>query len=127
MFDYTVATTKSFEQAVNDLEAALQQHKFGVMCLIDVQERLKEKGLQLDQQLKIFEVCNPPKAKQALETNPRVGYFLPCKIIVYVNEGQTYIGTVKPTAFMNVLEDPKLLELGEDVENTLIKIVDEAK
>lgn len=59
--------------------------------------------------------------------NPLVGYFLPCKVVVYQSEGKTHIGLPKPTALMDVLGDPALLEIAQGVEATLKKAVDEAK
>ena len=42
---YIVETPKSVEQAVADLQAAVQRHKFGVLHIHNLQETLKKKGV----------------------------------------------------------------------------------
>ena len=42
---YIVKTPKPVEQAVADLQAAVQRHKFGVLHIHNLQETLKNKGM----------------------------------------------------------------------------------
>lgn len=121
---YTVDTSKSFEQAISDLKKNLADIKFGVLWELDVPDKLKEKGAQFDTPFRILEVCNPHHAKQALETNIMVGYFLPCKIVVYRQGERTMIGTVKPSMMINMLDDQNLKEFAEQVESQLVKAID---
>lgn len=126
-FHYSVLTEKTVDEAVQSLEETLQANKFGVLWQLDLPAKLHEKGVELDMQYRVLEVCNPHDAKRVLTQNPLVGYFLPCKVVVYQLEGKTHIGLPKPTALMNVLEDPALLEIAKAVEATLKKAVDDAK
>lgn len=126
-FHYSVLTEKTVDEAVQSLEETLQANKFGVLWQLDLPAKLHEKGVELDMQYRVLEVCNPHEAKRVLTQNPLVGYFLPCKVVVYQLEGKTHIGLPKPTALMNVLEDPALLEIAKAVEATLKKAVDDAK
>lgn len=50
-----------------------------------------------------------------LTQNPMVGYFLPCKVVVYENEGKTVIGLPKPTVLMGVIGDESLMATAERV------------
>ena len=124
---YTVDTSKSFEQAISDLKQNLADIKFGVLWELDVPKKLTEKGAQFDIPFRILEVCNPHHAKQALETNIMVGYFLPCKIVVYRQGERTMIGTVKPSMMINMLDDQSLKEFAEQVESQLVKAIDATK
>lgn len=45
------------------------------------------------------------------------GYFLPCKIVVYEESGQTKIGLQKPTALISMLENEQLKEFAADIKN----------
>ncbi|GMA60343.1 DUF302 domain-containing protein [Alicyclobacillus fastidiosus] len=126
-FHYSVVTEKTVDEAVESLETALKENKFGVLWQLDLPAKLHEKGVELDMQYRVLEVCNPHEAKRVLTQNPLVGYFLPCKVVVYQSEGKTHIGLPKPTALMNVLGDPALLDIAQGVELTLKKAVDEAK
>lgn len=125
-YHYTRSTTKSVADAIAALEGALPAHKFGALWHLDMQAKLKEKGLELGPEFHIFEVCNPAKAKEALETNIQVGYFLPCKVVVYSLEGQTQIGLLRPNLLMTMLGEERLQQLATDVEAELKAVVDEA-
>lgn len=126
MYHHTVNTGKDFETAVADLEKSLSRRKFGVMWKLDVREKLAEKGVDFAGRLKILEVCNPHKAKAALESNIMTGYFLPCKIVVYVEDGQTRMGMVKPSAMIGMVGED-LGNLAAEVEEILVQALDEAR
>jgi len=126
MFDYTVTTGKGFDQAVEDLKKALAERNFSVLWELDVPSKLKEKGVEYAGPLRILEVCNPLRAKVALEANVRAGYFLPCKIVVYVEGGTTKIGMPRPTVLIGLLGDESLRKVAEEVEAELAAALDAA-
>ncbi len=126
-FDYTVVTQKPLEQAVEDVKNALKELKFGTLWELDVPAKLKEKGVKFAGEARILEVCNPHKAKEALEHNMNVIYFLPCKVVVFKDQGQTKLGMVKPTVFMEMLKSDELRVFAQEVEKTIRKALDEAK
>lgn len=126
-FHYSVVTEKTVDEAVQALEASLQANKFGVLWKLDLPAKLQEKGVDYTTPYRVLEVCNPHEAKKVLTQNPLVGYFLPCKIVVYEIEGKTHIGLPKPSVLMDVIGDPALAGIAEGVEASLIKAIDEAK
>jgi len=126
-FHYSVTTSKTVDEAVKALEESLQANKFGVLWQLDIPATLQKKGVDFTTPYRVLEVCNPHEAKKVLTQNPLVGYFLPCKIVVYEVDGQTHIGMPKPSILMNVINDPALAGIAEDVEASLIKAVDQAK
>jgi uncharacterized protein (DUF302 family) len=127
MFHYTVETKKSVDEAVKAVEESLKNHKFGVLWKLDLPAKLQEKGVEFSQPYRILEVCNPVEAKRVLTQNSLVGYFLPCKVVIYEEQGTTKIGLPKPTVLMGVVNDPALKEVAEHVEKVLIQAIDEAK
>ncbi|KKM10246.1 hypothetical protein SY88_14340 [Clostridiales bacterium PH28_bin88] len=127
MFDYTVTTDKDFSQAISDLKQALSDKKFGVLWELDVPGKLKEKGVDYQGEFRILEVCNPHRAKEALETEVRVGYFLPCKVVVYREDGLTKIGTVRPSILVGMLDKKQLQAFAAEVEKELVTAMDKAK
>ena len=125
-YHYTRSTGKSVPEAIAALEAALTNRKFSALWHLDMQSKLKEKGLELKPEFHVFEVCSAPRAKEALETNLQVGYFLPCKMVVYSDDGQTRIGLLRPHLLMDLLGEERLKALATDVETELRAAVDEA-
>ena len=127
MFDYTVTTDKEFNQTVEDLKKALTERKFGVLWELDIPSKLKEKGVEYAGPFRILEVCNPLRAKEALEANVRAGYFLPCKVVVYEEDGKTNIGMPRPTVLIGLLGDDRLRQLAEKIEADLSAALDAAQ
>lgn len=124
MFHYTVETKKSPEQVIADLQESLKEEKFSVLWQLNMKEKLQDKGVEFDQTYHILEVCNPVEAKRVLSENALVGYFLPCKIAVYEENGTTKIGMPKPTALIGLVENEQLMALAQDIENRLITCID---
>jgi len=127
MFDYTVATDKNIEEAIQSLEESLKEEKFGVLWKFDIKEKLQEKGLEFNKKFQVLEVCNPHEAQRVLNENEMAGYFLPCKIVVYEDTGQTKIGIPKPTALISLLNDEKMKQFAKDIEDRLITCIDKSK
>lgn len=124
---YKLKIDKSFEKAVEALKKSLSNHRFGVLWELNFKDKLKEKGLDFDRNFKILEVCNPSQAKQVLEKHIEVGYFLPCKIVVYEDNGSVYIGMLKPTALIGMISDNELSNIAAEVEYELKAAIDDTK
>lgn len=127
MFHYTVETIKSIEEAIKDLEENLKAEKFGVLWEFDIKETLHNKGFEFDRGFMVLEVCNPKEAQEVLTRNKMVGYFLPCKIVVYEDDGKTKIGLPKPSALIQMVEDDELKEFATNIEDRLIACIDKSK
>lgn len=128
MFHYTVETPKSIDKAIQSLEENLKKEKFGVQWQFNVKETLENKGFDLEKPFTVLEVCNPKEAQNVLSANQLIGYFLPCKIVVYEdNEGKTKIGMPKPSSLIQMVEDESLQEVAKDIEDRLIACIDMSK
>ena len=127
MFDYTVITDKTIDDAIHNLEERLKQEKFGVLWMFDIKDKLQEKGLEFAKEFKVLEVCNPVEAQRVLTENEMAGYFLPCKIVVYEYNGKTKIGMPRPTSLIGLLNDEKMKTLASDIENRLIHVINQCR
>lgn len=128
MFHYTVETELSVDEALQALEGSFNKRELGVLWQLNIPMKLLEKGINLDQQFRVLEVCNPDVAKKVLNHNQLGGYFLPCRVVVYKSKdsGKTVIGLVKPTELMKLTGDDILQNLVHEVEQLLITAIDEA-
>lgn len=125
--NYQVTTDKSFTEAIESLKISLSNHNFGVLNELNFQDTLKAKGVDFDQEFHLLEVCNPHKAKEVLNQELEMGFFLPCKVAVYKKSGQTYIGMPLPTKLMGMVGNVALLEVAQEVEDVLVASIEEAK
>lgn len=125
-FHYTVETDKSIDETVKALETTLKEEQFGVLWDFDLTAKLQEKGMDFDSPYRVLEVCNPKEADRVLKEDKVIGYFLPCKIVVYEDAGKTKIGLPKPTTLIDLANSEKLTEIATDVENRLMRCIDQA-
>jgi uncharacterized protein (DUF302 family) len=123
MFHYTVTAEKDLEAAIKALEESLKTEKFGVLWDFDINEKLEGKGLNLSDNFRVLEVCNPEEAHKVLSINPLVSYFLPCKIVVYKEGESVKIGMPLPTSLISMVEDDQLKEIAQSIESRLIQCI----
>jgi len=125
MTDATYGITKSlgkvdFEAALGRVTEALKGAGFGVLTEIDVKATMKKKLGAEFRNYRILGACNPPLAKQALDTEPLIGLLLPCNVVVMEEEdGTVTASAVKPTEMFKVVDRPEMAGLAEQVGNTL--------
>ncbi|WFA08221.1 DUF302 domain-containing protein [Tissierella sp. Yu-01] len=123
---YEKSTTKLFDEAIESIKKELQERKFGVLWELNFKEKLAEHGIEFKNNFKILEVCNPQKANEVLSKHIEVGYLLPCKMVVYENEGKVFIGTAKPEKLMGMMGYADLSNIASEVEWILIEAIDAA-
>ena len=125
---YMVDTGKSFDEASRALELAVKRHGFGVLHVHDLAATLRSKGVEFDEQCKVFEVCNPAQAAKVLSIDMRLNMALPCRISVFTQNGKTRIGLIRPVEMLSALSrDATLVQVAREVEEKTIQMVDEAR
>ncbi|MGF7060679.1 DUF302 domain-containing protein [Brassicibacter mesophilus] len=123
---YEKTTSKTFEEAVSSIAKSLEEQKFGVLWKLNFKDKLHEKGVEFDKNFTILEVCNPHKAKEVLTKHIDVGYFLPCKIVVYEDSGSVKIGMMSPKTLIGLLGYDDLQDVSKDVEEIMITAINNA-
>lgn len=114
----------SFNAAVERVTEELKKEGFGVLTDIDVKETLKKK-LNVDfRKYRILGACNPPFAYQALLAEGKIGILLPCNVIVQETGRGVEVAAVDPTSSMQVVGNPKLEGVAEQVRAKLRAVID---
>lgn len=113
-----------FKDAIEKVTEALKSEGFGILTEIDVKETLKKK-LDVDfRPYKILGACNPSFAHKALEAEDKIGTMLPCNVIVQESENGIEIAAVDPVASMQVIDNPKLKEIANEIRQQLHRVID---
>lgn len=123
---FEMESHKSARQIDAAIREAAARHKFGVLSVIDLKQKMQEKGVDFNGDCSVYEICNPHQAKRALEANGAVSTALPCRISVYGTPGAYTIATMLPTAMMHLFHTPGVDDVAREVENDVIEIVKEA-
>ena len=123
---YARETHGSVQEVTQRLDAAAKANKFGVLGVIDLKGKMREKGVEFGPECAIIEVCNPVQAKKVLESRMGVSTALPCRISVYEEGGKVVVATMRPTAMLRLFDAPELEPVAQEVEETILRIIDSA-
>ena len=123
--DYTVATNKPYKEAVQAVIDAAVANGFRVQFVHDVAQTLAEKGFDREP-VTIVEMCNAKYASQVLEKDMSIGLLLPCPVMVYEQDGDVLIATMKPTLIGAFFPDAGIDDVAAEVERKIVAIVDQA-
>lgn len=125
-FEYTVTTSKGFDEAVAAVEAKSAEKGFRVLHTHDVAATLGEKGFPREP-LKIVEICNARYASEVLKKDVRISLMLPCPISVYTEGGSTHISTMLPSVIAQFYPNAGIEGAAAEVERIVLAIVEEAR
>jgi uncharacterized protein (DUF302 family) len=123
-YGFTKELDTGFEQAVRQVTENLEKEGFGVLSTIDVKEKFKQKlGIDFKKYV-ILGACNPASAHKAIEAEENIGLMLPCNVIVYEKDNKVVIAAIKPTAAMQMIDNPELNKIAADVETKIKQVIE---
>lgn len=110
-FTYQLRGTKPLNNAVTGITAACEQFKFSVLHSYDFFEILQTKGFPIERKVHVFEICRAPMASKMLTAFPGFATFMPCRIAVYEENGETVVSTMNMEPLLKMVEgDPELFK-----------------
>ncbi len=103
-FGFSKTIDLPYQEAVEKTRSALKDQGFGVLCEIDLKEKLKEKlGVDFRNYV-ILGACNPPLAYKTLQQEISIGLLLPCNVIVYEDEsGKSVVAAIDAKTMLSVV------------------------
>ena len=91
---YKTKTNTPLQTVKDSLEASAKEFGFGVLGSYEFKKILETKGFPIEKDITVFELCNPKGAQKVLSTIAEVSVYLPCRLSVYEEDGQTCISTI---------------------------------
>jgi uncharacterized protein (DUF302 family) len=114
----------SFAAAVQKARESLKTEGFGVLCEIDIKEKLKEKlGVDFVNYI-ILGACNPSLAYGALQQELNIGLLLPCNVVVYEKGSTVFVAAVDAAKMLSVVGNPALAATAEQVNEKLRRVIE---
>jgi uncharacterized protein (DUF302 family) len=124
MYGYKKQVSLSYPEAVRKVREELKKEGFGIITEVDVKDTLKRKlNVDYDDYI-ILGACNPPFAYQALQIEKDVGLMMPCNVIVFTDQGCTFIAAAMPTTLMNLVRNNGLQSTARQIEQKLKQAID---
>ena len=123
MYSFSVNVNKSFDEAVEQVTAALKEEGFGVLTDIDFAGTIKKK-LDIDRPAyRILGACNPPLANQAVNADINAGVLLPCNVVVRDNEdGSCSVVFMDPMAVINLSDNEAVAKVAHEANDRLQRV-----
>lgn len=126
-FGFSKTIGLPYEEAVEKVRDALKEEGFGVLCEIDLKDKLKEKlGVDFRKYV-ILGACNPPLAYQTLQEEINIGLLLPCNVIVYETDaaGNSAVAAIDARKMLSVVgtNNPTLDQVATQVNEKLERLV----
>ena len=123
-YGYSRALDAPYAEAVERAREALKAEGFGVLCEIDIKEKLKEKlGVDFRNYV-ILGACNPPLAYQTLQEEINIGLLLPCNVVVYEEGAGSVVAVIDAAKMLSVVSNPTLEQTAGEVNAKLRRVVD---
>ena len=119
-------TEKSVQEVRQAIEEKAKAKGFGVMSVHEVSNILKNKGVPIDYECVIVEVCSPKHASQVLSKNAFISTAMPCRIAIFQRNSKTVVSTIAPTAMLDMYGEPELKPVAEEVEKLMREIMEES-
>lgn len=116
---------KTFEQALEQVTAALKNEGFGVLTEINVQETLKKKiGVDF-RRYAILGACNPKLAHQALGAEPQIGLLLPCNVVVQdaPDGAGAVVSILDPKAMFAFVDNAAVAPVAKEADERLRRVM----
>lgn len=123
---YQLESQRPLADIERELHDSAARNKFGVIAVHDLQQTMRNKGVDLAMECHIFEVCNPHQAKRVLESDGAISTALPCRISVYGAPGRYTIATMLPVEMMKAFDNPAIAPVAREVQDVLIRMMRDA-
>lgn len=113
-----------FAEAAERAREALKGEGFGVLCEIDIREKMREKlGVDFTNYV-ILGACNPQLAYEGLKSEKELGLLLPCNVVVYEDNCKSVVSAIDARKMMSVVGNRDLEAVAELVNEKLRRAVD---
>ncbi|MGD0580563.1 MAG: DUF302 domain-containing protein [Bryobacteraceae bacterium] len=123
---YRKTSLKTLEALDQALREAAARHKFGVLGVHDLKQTMKNKGVEFEAEVRVYEVCNPHHAKAVLLEAMEVSTVLPCRVSIYSAGDKIAVATILPTELMKAFKSsPVMAVTAAEVEQAMKAMIDE--
>lgn len=113
-----------FDVVLEQVQAALQAEKLGVVSDVNVSAILRAKLGEEIGGYRILGACAPGLAKRVIQAQPAAGVLLPCNLVVrQVSISRTAVDFMDPVTILVLTGDPTANQVGEEARTLLERVL----
>lgn len=105
LFTYSQKSKEPIEKIVNRFEEDCIKSGFALVHQYAYHEVVASKGFPIERKVYIFEICQAKLASMMLTTNPYFSPFMPCRIAVYEESGESVITTQNMEMMLDLIKN----------------------
>lgn len=121
----TRVSSYSVESTVTKLETAFNVANMRVVRMQAYDKGYVPEGKENTQRM-VVDACDFSLINDALKLDPRVGLFLPCRVIVAEQDGEVKVMSVNPKRLSVFFNNAELNEMCERISKTYKEVIEEA-
>jgi len=125
MFSHKISSKLPIEKVIEKVPAACEEKKFALLQTYVYHDIVESKGFPIDRKVYIYEICQAKTAATMLTDFPHFSIFMPCKLAIYEDKGETIISTMNMDIMLKaVSSNPELFRETTTLFNTLKSLMD---
>jgi uncharacterized protein (DUF302 family) len=115
IYAFGVELHMPFDEAILQVQQAIQAEGLGVVSDVDVQAIMRNKLQEEIAPYRMLGACAPRLAKRVMDAEPEAASLLPCTVIVReVRPDVTGVTFMDPEAVLGLTENPAVAQVGRD-------------
>ncbi|MFY9975258.1 MAG: DUF302 domain-containing protein [Chromatiaceae bacterium] len=114
-----------FDEAVAQVQQAIQAEGLGVVSDVDVQSIIRNKLQEEVAPWRMLGACAPGLAKRVMEAEPEAAALLPCSVIVReIKPGLTGVTFMDPEPVLALTENPAVISVAQEARAIIERVRD---
>ncbi len=125
IYAFGVELHMPFDEALAQVQAAIQAEGLGVVSDVDVQAIMRNKLQEEIAPYRMLGACAPALAKRVMEAEPEAGALLPCTVVVReIRPDLTGVTFMDPEAVLGLADNPAVAQVGQDARAVIEAVRD---
>jgi len=125
IYAFGVELHQPFDEAITQVQQAIQAEGLGVVSDVDVQAIIRSKLHEEIAPWRMLGACAPALAKRVMEAQPEAAALLPCTVVVReVKPGLTGVTFMDPEAVLALTESPEVVEVAREARAIIERVRD---
>lgn len=114
-----------FDEAIAQVQQAIQAEGLGVVSDVDVQSIIRNKLQEEVAPWRMLGACAPGLAKRVMEAEPEAAALLPCSVIVReIKPGLTGVTFMDPEPVLALTENPAVIAVAQEARAIIERVRD---
>ena len=104
MFSHKISSEQPIVKVIEKVPAACEENKFALLQTYIYHEIVESKGFPINRKVWVYEICQAKTAAAMLTDFPHFSIFMPCKLAIYENNGETIISTMNMGIMLDAIK-----------------------